>query len=442
MRTLTLALLQAALTAPALVAPAAAQNLHPTERAIARYVDEHLGEAIGFLEQVVNVNSGTMNHNGVRQVGRLFRTELDALGFATRWVRLPDSLNRAGHLFAERAGDRDRRLLLIGHLDTVFEADSPFQRFSRADSAATGPGVEDMKGGNVVILYALKALHAAGGLDGARVIVALTGDEEDPGDPLSISRGDLIQAARRSDVALGFEGAVGGMHTATVARRGFTGWTLHVTGRRGHSSVIFGDAYGAGAIYEAARILDAFYAEIPREEHLTFGPGIILGGSEVSYDTALSRGTASGKTNVIPEVVTVAGDLRTLTVEQRERAKEQMRAIVARSLPGTAAEIEFRDSYPPMAPTAGNHLLLEALDRVNRDLGYGPIQPVDPDLRGAADVSFVAPYGDALDGLGVLGSGGHTHHETVDLRTLPVATKRAAILIYRLTRGEGTSQGR
>lgn len=419
-------------------APAAAQSLSPTERAIVQHADDHIAGAIGLLERVVNINSGTMNHEGVREVGRVFQTELEALGFETRWIEMPDSVNRAGHLFAELGGNHGRCVLLIGHLDTVFERDSRFQRFERKDSLATGPGTEDMKGGNVVALYALKALHDAGVLDGARIIVAFTGDEEDTGDPLSVSRQDLIDAARRCDIALGFEGGVGGMHTATVARRGFTGWTLEVTGERGHSSLIFGEEYGAGAIYEAARILNAFYAEIRGEPYLTFGPGIIMGGTDVTYDAAHARGTAFGKTNVIPQVVTVAGDLRTLTAQQRERAKERMRAIIVRGLPATTAEITFRDSYPPMAPTAGNHALLATLDRVSQDLGYGPIEAVDPGRRGAADVSFVAPYLDALDGLGVLGSGGHTPNETIDLRSLAIVTKRAALLIYRLTRAEGT----
>lgn len=437
MRTACFAALQVALIlTPA--RPIAAQSLSPTERTIVDHVDTHLAEAIEFLERVVNINSGTMNHDGVREVGAAFRAELDALGLSTRWISMPDSVNRAGHLFAELPGTGGRCVLLIGHLDTVFERDSPFQRFERTDSTARGPGAEDMKGGNVVALYALKALKAAGALTGARIIVALTGDEEETGDPLSVSRRDLIDAAQRCDVALGFEGGVGGMHTATVARRGFTGWMLRVVGQAGHSSLIFGDDYGAGAIYEAARILDGFYTEVRGERYLTFGPGIILGGTEVAYDTAHARGTAFGKTNVIPQTVTVAGDLRTLTVEQRERAKDRMRAVVARSLPGTTAEIEFRDSYPPMAPTPGNYALLEALDRGNRDLGYGPIEAVDPGHRGAADVSFVAPYVDALDGLGVVGYGGHTPNETIDLRSLSVATKRAALLIHRLTRAEGT----
>jgi glutamate carboxypeptidase len=417
---------------------ATVQRLSPTEQRIIDYVDAHVGESIEFLERVVNVNSGTTNFEGVRAVGRLFRAELDALGFATRWIPM-DSVQRAGHLFAERTGTVGKRVLLIGHLDTVFELDSPFQRFVRSDTLATGPGATDMKGGDVVMLYALKALHAAGALDGARIIVALIGDEEDPGEPLSLGRRDLLASGDRSDVALGFEEGVGGTGTATVARRGFTGWVLRTTGIRAHSSQVFREDLGSGAIYEAARILAAFHDELRGEQYLTFNPGVVLGGTAVEFDPMRSRGTAFGKANVIAQTATVAGDLRTISAEQLHRARDGMRTIVARHLPHTRAEIEFQEGYPAMSPTAENYALLEQLDRVSRDLGFGAVTPVDPGLRGAADVSFVAPVvGASLDGLGLAGEHSHTVQEVVNLNSFHLMTKRAAVLIYRLTRGEGT----
>lgn len=416
-----------------------AQELSRVEQQIVQYVDAHSEDAIALLEQLVNINSGTMNHGGVREVGRVLRAEFDALGFATEWISLP-ATNRAGHLFAEREGGTGKTVLLIGHLDTVFEQDSPFQRWVRDGDLAKGPGVEDMKGGDVVMLYAIKALEAAGVLDELNIIVAYTGDEEDTGDPLETSRRDLIEAAERADVALGFEGGVGSMHSATIARRGYTDWYLEVTGTRAHSSLIFGDQYGAGAIYETARILNTFYQQMRGEEYLTFGPGIILGGTTATYDTAQARGTAFGKTNVIPQTVTVAGDLRTLTFEQRDRTKEQMQEIASRNLPRTSATLTYRDSYPPMAPTAGNQELFEALDQLSRDMGFGSIEMVDPGLRGAADISFAATHVDAaLAGLGPFGDGGHTPAEQLELRSISVATKRAAALIYRIAKvGEGT----
>lgn len=426
-----------ALAAAAAAAPAArAQALDPVEQQLVRHIDAQVDEAIAVLERAVNVNSGTMNFAGVERVGRLFQAEFDALGFGTRWV--PGApFGRAGHLVAEWRGRGDGpHALLIGHLDTVFESDSPFQRFERlSDSTARGPGVIDMKGGNVVMLLALGALRAAGVLDGLDVTVVLTGDEEESGDPLTLARAVLVEAAQVADVAIGFEDGDGDPRTAVVARRGFTGWTLTVAAKPAHSSLIFREGIGAGAIYEAARVLHTFYADLANERYLTFNPGVVLGGTAVAFEAEQSRGEAFGKTNVIAERALAAGDLRTISREQRERAKGRMRGIVADHLPGASATIEFRDSYPPMAPTDGNRRLLALLDEASRDLGFGPVAAVDPGAAGAADISFAAEHvAMALDGMGLMGTGGHTVEETADLRTLARQAKRAAVVLYRLKR--------
>jgi glutamate carboxypeptidase len=415
-----------------------AQSISPVEERIIAAVDARAPEALALLERAVTINSGSLNPAGVREVGELYRAEFDALGFATRLVDMSE-VRRGPHLFAERTG-AGPRVLLIGHLDTVFEPDSPFQRYERlGPTTARGPGTEDMKGGNGVVLLALQALRDAGVLEGTNIVVAFTGDEEDTGDPLTISRRDLVEAARRSEYALGFEGGVGGRGTATVARRGFTGWTTSVRATPGHSSLVFLPAFGFGAILELARILDTFREEMVGEQYLTFNPGVALGGTTVDFDAMQGRGTGFGKTNVIAGTAVAAGDLRTVSIAQRERAKARMRAIVAQSLPGTTATIEFEDSSPPMDPRPANYALLERLLQVSRDLGFGPVEAVDPGMRGAADISFVAAdVGAALDGLGVVGDGGHTVTETVDLASLPFMAKRAAVLIYRLTRETGT----
>lgn len=423
---------------PAAPRPAAAQGLSDVERRIAEHIDAHAEEAVALLERIVNINSGTMNPAGNKAVADVLAVEFEKLGFAVRWSPLPAEMGRAGHLVAEREGRRGRSVLLIGHLDTVFEEDSPFQRFERTGHIAKGPGVSDMKGGDVVILQALRALHAAGALDDVTIRVILTGDEESPGEPLEVARRELIALAKRSDIALGFEGgsADGTTEYAVVARRSSSDWRLRVTGRRAHSSGIFSPGVGAGAIFEAARILNRFYEEVRGEEYLTFNPGVILGGSDVEIDFDQSGGTAYGKTNVVAETVVVSGGIRTISQEQLERARAKMRAIVAESLPGTSAEIEFSDGYPAMEPTEANQSLLRMYDQASRDLGYGPVVAFDPGRRGAADISFAAPHVDAaLGGLGPYGTGSHTTQETLDLRSMPKAAKRAAILIYRLTQG-------
>jgi glutamate carboxypeptidase len=420
----------------AFVAAAAARAQTPNERPLSgiegrirAYVKAHEREQVDFLEKAVNINSGTLNLEGVRAVGRLFEPEFAAIGFEPKWVSLPDAVGRAGHLFAERKGKRGKRLLLLGHLDTVFEGEG--QRFVRLDTLAAGAGTGDMKGGDVVILYALKALHSVGALDGTRIIVALMGDEEDPGAPLTVSRQALIDAAKRSDIALGFEEDAG---KGTVARRGIGGWQLVVTARQAHSSGIFSAGSSYGAIYEAARILNEFREKLSKEQYLTFNPAVIVGGTDVTYDSARISGTTAGKDNIIAPRLYARGDLRFISRDQELKARDAMRAIVAQHLPGTTATITFEDGNPAMPPTPGNYKLLAVLDSVSRDLGRGPVEALDPGRRGAGDISFISDYVDALDGLGVVGMRSHTPEEKVDLRSIGPATERAAILIYRLTR--------
>lgn len=409
-----------------------AQPLTPEEQKIITYVEGHTEEAVDLLERVVNINSGTMNHAGVKAVGDIFAQKLSDIGLETEWINLPDSVNRAGHLFAKRTGTQGKRLLLIGHLDTVFEEDSPFQNFTKQGSRAKGPGAADMKGGDVVILYALKALHAIGALDGTTITVALTGDEEKPGLPLEVSRGHLIEAGQQSDIALGFEGGSKGF--AVIARRSSSEWKLTVAGKQAHSSRIFSKEVGSGAIFEAARILNAFHEKVKGEKYLTFNPGIILGGTGVQYEEEQTRGNAYGKTNVVAKKVVVEGGLRTISEAQAQSAMEKMRAVVENgNLPGTRAKITFTEGYPAMSPREENYTLLEQFGQVSQDLGYEAIAAYDPGARGAADISFV-PFIAGMDGLGVYGSGAHAPGEEVDLASMPVAIKRAAILIYRLSR--------
>ncbi len=411
-----------------------AGTLSPDERALAAHVDTHNAESLALLERVVNINSGTQNFDGVREVGRVFAAELERLGFHTQWVD-GAAFKRAGHLVADhrRTGPR---ILLIGHLDTVFEKDSPFQKFERVDDhTARGPGIIDMKGGDVVMIGALKALQLAGVLERMNVIVVMTGDEEDSGEPLSAAREALVTAARGADIAIGFEDGPADPRLAVTARRGTMGWQVRVHGTPAHSSQIFREDIGYGAVYELARILNAFRERLAGEAHLTFNPGVVLGGTTVDFDPVQLRGSAFGKTNVVAEHAVASGDLRALSREQFDRARQTMAEIVAASLSHTSATITFDAGYPPMAPTEGNARLLAMYDQASRDLGLGTVTAVTPDRAGAADVSFVA--GDVktiIDGVGLMGHDDHTTQETADLSTLPSQTKRMAVLLYRIAK--------
>ena len=406
------------------------------EAAMVAWIERQTGEVETLVERLVDINSGTMNHAGVREVGAILDEELTGLGFETEWVELPAEVERAGHLFARRSGDRGKRLLLIGHLDTVFEQDDTFQKFVRHGSWASGPGSVDMKSGNVVIIFALKALAQIGALDGSQIVVAYTGDEESVGAPLEVSRRDLIEAGQWADVALGFEYGVRDQEAewATIARRSSSEWRLEVSGQQAHSSLVFSAEVGAGAIFEASRILTEFYDTVRGEEYLTFNAGAFLGGTDVQYDFENTRGEVLGKTNIVPRRVVVHGGIRAISSEQLERARAAMRAVVAQHLPHTDAAITFTDRYPAMPPTEGNKQLHTMLSEISQELGGDQLPALDPSRRGAADISFVAPYTDALAGLGAHGENNHSPDERLDLDSLPTAIKRAALLIYRLTR--------
>ncbi len=421
----------------ALVATPAWARLSAPEATIAATVDAEYERHVALLERLVNQNSGTMNFAGVKAVAEMMRAEFEPLGFTVTWT--PTVAGRAGHLVATRKGAAGtKRLLLIAHLDTVFEPDSPFQRFTRRKTATSdegeGPGAGDDKGGMVTIVAALRAMQAAGTLNGANIEVHMTGDEEDAGEPIAAARADLIAAGKRSDVALDFEGLVteDGKDMGSVARRSSNSWKLTTKGVTGHSSGIFSERSGDGAVFELARIIHAFRTELP-EPNLTFNIGLIAGGQEAALDSDGVRATAAGKTNIIPGTAIARGDFRTLSDEQTARVRTKMTAIVAKHAPKTSAEISFDPGgYPAMAPTEGNRALLAALNEVNRDLGLEQMPALDPLKRGAGDISFVANDVAGLAGLGVASRGDHAPGETADLLSLKRQAKRAAILMSRL----------
>ncbi|MDF2494476.1 M20/M25/M40 family metallo-hydrolase [Sphingomonas sp.] len=423
-------ILRIAVSALALLATAA------TSAPEKRMQDVVAGEAPrheALLEKLVRQNSGSLNLAGVKAVGEMMRAELTPLGFTVDWVDMTKT-GRAGHIVATHKGNaRGKRILLIGHLDTVFEPDSPFTGWQREGDRVTGPGVGDDKGGLVVIVAALRAMQAAGTLRNADIKIVLTGDEEKTGAPLEDARRDLIDAGKWADIALEYENVArdGTQEYATTARRSSTNWELVTTGTTGHSSGIFNASMGYGAVYEMARILDEFRRTLA-EPNLTYNASVVVGGTPAALDDAGVKGTAEGKTNVIPARAVARGDLRSLTPQQDAKAKAAMTAIVARHLPGTDASIRFFEGYPSMPPTEANRALMNQLNGVNRDLGLAEMLEMDPAKRGAADSSFVAADAVTLGGMGVAGGGAHAVGEWVDLSSLPRQALRSAVLISRL----------
>lgn len=409
-----------------------AQQLTSQEVQLVKQVEANYAEMVNLLKESVNINSGTFNQAGVKAVGDLYAKALEKLGFTIEWIQMPASMKRAGHLVATRKGKKGKKILLLGHLDTVFEPDMPSNPFTILnDSTITGQGINDMKGGDVIMIAAVKAMHELNLLQDATITIYMTGDEENAGEPRSISRADFIERAKQHDIVLAFEGA-SGLNSVATARRGSSGWELIVEGKQAHSSGVFTGA-GNGAIYEAARIVNSFRETLSKEPYLSFNPGIFIGGSEVTANFDQQRGEASGKTNIISPKTYVNGDLRFLTEAQKMQARNTMQKIVSAHLPGTKASITFQDGIPSMAPTKGNEALAELLSKTSEDMGLGKVVPGNPGSRGAGDISYVAAYADCLDGLGAAGKGAHAPGETLNSKLFPILMKRATVFIYRLT---------
>jgi len=429
--------LAASFTSSLVTSAHAKTTLDSNEQNIVKQVKLALPQTLKDIEQAVNINSGSMNFEGVKQVGLLAKQQLLEIGFEVQWLD-GSAFNRAGHILATHQSSNASalKILMIGHLDTVFAKNDNFQKFTKlSETQAAGPGVADMKGGNAIIISALRTLKKLNLLDNVSIKVLLTGDEESSGRPLSLSKKAIVDGAIWADIALGFENGDNNIDTGMAARRGYTGWTLNVEGKPAHSSQIFNDEIGYGAIYETARILEAFRSQLEQEENLTFNPGMIIGGTSIDFDLDKSSGSAFGKNNVIAQKAKVKGDLRALSIKQLKSAKQTMQNIVKNNLNHTQAELMFEVGYPPMALTQGNLGLLKQYSQVSQDLGYNAVKPANPRKAGAADISFAAEHVEmSLDGLGLMGSGAHTKNEIADLTTLNKNIEKTAILIYRLSK--------
>lgn len=410
------------------------QNLSTTEKSIAAQVANNHASNLKLLKEIVNINSGSLNIAGVKQVAERMADEFNKIGFTTEFVKLPDSLKRAPHLVAYRKGKKGKRILMEGHLDTVFEPDmeaNPYRLLN--DSTATGQGVVDMKGGVVMMLAVCQALQQLKLIEDATIVCYFTSDEESTGKPELVSRQDFIDRAKQSDIALGFETAQG-FNTVAVGRRGSSRWLLEVSGEQAHSAGMFGPRTSYGANYETARILNDIRTTLEGEKYLTISPGIMAGGTELNYDPAAYGGSVSGKTNIIAPSAVVQGDLRFLGEAQKENARNKMREIAAKNLRGTTARFTFNDGFPSMEPKKGNYELVTQLSKLSVDMGLGEVLAGDPGSRGAGDISWVAQYVDCLDGLGPSGGGAHAPGETLKLNELQKLKERAALFVYRLTR--------
>ncbi len=359
------------------------------------------------LKRVVAINSHTRNKRGVDQVGELFAEWLTALGLeATRYER--ELIGDHWHFRSPVSGRRER-ILLLGHLDTVFPVGS-FETWREDESWVYGPGVCDMKGGNVVALEALrKVREACGGIEDIDML--LVSDEETGSDDSKILSADLAKAYDKCFV---FEAAGPNMEVV-VGRKGIGTFEITIEGKGAHAGTRYAD--GIDANLEAAMKLQTLVALTDLDKGSTVNVGKIEGG--------IGANTISPHAKLLLE-------LRYADHAEKERLMNGLEAAVATAyVPGTRAMLGGSIQRDVMAPNAWQRDLIAAMERIS-----GQKLPTEK-RGGVSDANIVAAAGVVtLDGLGPYGDGDHTVHERALKRSFDERIElMAKVLVHHQTKG-------
>jgi glutamate carboxypeptidase len=374
-------------------------------------VAEHIPAYLVELETLVNLDCGSYTADGVNRVADLVGSRLAALGATVerRGGGTAPNGRTLGDVVVGRLAGHGPRLLLLGHMDTVFEPGTAAERPFRVEGErATGPGVSDMKGGLLAGLMALGALRDAG-YEASVTFVA--NPDEEIGSPFS---GPLIRRlAEEHDVALVLECARANGDIVS-ARKGVAEVAVTIHGRAAHAGVE--PEKGRSAILAAARMIDALDGLYGRWPTVTCNVGVIAGGT---------------RPNVVAETCRLEVDLRAATAAEYAAAGEALAEIVA--TPGvldTTAEHEVVASHPPMEKSAATARLVDLAAAIGAELGF---EVHDATTGGASDANTTAAAGvPTLDGLGPIGGDDHAPPEWLDLASVAPRTALLAGLIARV----------
>jgi glutamate carboxypeptidase len=372
---------------------------------IASWLQKQLPQFLVDLQTLVNVDCGTANKAGVDAVGRLFREQLRTTGCELTEFPLSDY---GDCLLATWRGSGQARVLLSGHLDTVYPEGTVAARPMRIDGGRIyGPGANDMKAGLLAGLYAVRALQQAGFDDFNRIDFFANTDEE-VGSPASPSL--YRDVAAQADAALVLEcGRRNG--DIVSARKGCSTYRFTVRGRQAHAGVE--PERGANAIVELARCIRELAALNGLTEGSTVNVGVIGGG------------TAS---NVVPDLAWADVDTRFVTTEAGVALDRAIRMVSSRtSVPGTRIEVSGGVERGPMGKTAASALLVELAHGVAAELGF---TFADIQAGGASDGNYIAALGTpTLDGMGPAGGYDHSPDEYLELESIVPRTALLAGLI-------------
>lgn len=374
-------------------------------RNVAQNVEAQLPRYLAELEKLVNIDCGSYTPDGVNRVADFCSEALGSLGATVE--RLP--AEGLGDLVIGRLAGDGPRLLLIGHMDTVFDPGTVAERpFRREGDRALGPGVTDMKGGLLAGLHALAALRTAG--IGPAVTYVCNPDEE-IGSPFSGPH--IRRLAAEHDAALVLECARANGDIVS-ARKGIADYHVEISGRAAHAGVE--PEKGRSAILEAAGQVLTLTALNGRWPSVTVNVGVIEGGT---------------RPNVVAARCGLKVDLRAASVAEFEAAAAELERIVSTpSVEGTHATLHRVAGHQPMERSPAIAQLAGLARQIAGELGF---TVNDAATGGASDANTCAAAGLAvLDGLGPVGGDDHGPDEWLDITSIVPRTALLAGLISRI----------
>ena len=377
---------------------------------IIRALDSREGEMLDLLERLVNIDSGSYLKAGVDRVADIIAPKLRELGFEVERLAQPDF---GDHLLARKGGSSAKRLLCIGHMDTVFpDGEAKRRPFRIEGDKAYGPGIIDMKGGIVVLLYSLQALMEADpDLYRSLDLVLLFNSDEEVLSPTSTPY--IVREAKASDTVCVLEPARP-KGQVVIKRKGVGKYCLTVHGKAAHAGVQ--PELGISAIEELARTILDLHALTDFEDGLTVNVGVIKGGS---------------RSNVIAEHAYAEIDVRAVDQTQIDRVQEEFGRICRPHREGIRMELTGGIDFPPMLKTQRSLELLRLVQEAGRELS------VDIDgipTGGGSDGNHASQYAPTIDGLGPQGTGAHSPDEILIVPTLLERSKILALFIEKWQR--------
>ena len=383
----------------------------PDPAALSRIVESRLPRFLAELEQLVNIDCGSYTPDGVNRVADFVTDALQVLGATVERTPHEPAADqpKLGDLVVGRLDGDGPRLLLIGHMDTVFDPGTAALRPYRSDGGkAFGPGVTDMKAGLLAGLHAVGALADAGERP---AITFVANPDEEIGSPFSTPV--IRSLAPEHDAVLVLECARANGDIVS-ARKGIADYHVTITGRAAHAGVE--PEKGRSAILEAAHQVVALHALNGRWPTVTVNAGVIHGGT---------------RPNVVPERCSLEVDLRAATVDAFDAAAAEIERLAsAPTVPDVSVSLTRTAGHPPMEKTDASARLVALAVGIAGELGF---ELRDAATGGASDANTTAALGiPTLDGLGPVGGDDHSVDEWLDLDSVVPRTALLAGLMSRI----------